>query len=378
MLGREKIAAVILAAGRSSRMEEFKPLMKLNGKTVIENSIQCFRDAGITRISVVTGHRSGELTSLLDGIGVEYVINENYDNGMFSSVKTGVASIIDDADGFFLLPGDIPLVRSSSIKQLADKFRSSDCSVIYPSFMGERGHPPVISRRCFDAIMNSGISSNLRAVLDGFEAESCDAELIDHTILMDMDTQGDFRRAVEQVMQGYFPSDDEIKAFYTMYRAPDKVIRHCEAVTGIALKIAEIINSKSSIKIDFDLVRTASLLHDIVRDMKNHAVEGAKVLSSHGFPEVGRIISGHMDLEFDGNSEPDESAIVYLADKFIIEDKFISIEDRFKESIEKNTGNEEALNNILRRKNTALRVKHRIEEITGTANLEKLLEEVRV
>lgn len=61
MCGQNKIAAVILAAGYSSRMGDFKPLMKLDGLTVIESAVGCFKRAGISDIMVVVGHRASEV-----------------------------------------------------------------------------------------------------------------------------------------------------------------------------------------------------------------------------------------------------------------------------------------------------------------------------
>ena len=110
---KEKVAALILAAGYSSRMGNFKPLLPLSGHSVIEYVVTNFRAAGISDIRVVVGFRAQDMLPVLRGLAVKPVINSRYAEGMFSSVVAGFQALYDDGvEAALLLPVDTPLVKS--------------------------------------------------------------------------------------------------------------------------------------------------------------------------------------------------------------------------------------------------------------------------
>ncbi len=139
-----RIAALVLAAGYSSRMGILKPLAFLGTHTLIEEAVTRFLRAGIDDVRVVVGHRADEIKPVVDRLGVRWIFNADYDRGMFSSVLAGVKSLEADVDGFFLLPGDIALVNPETIRALFDACDPDDPKIIYPRFDGRRGHPPLI------------------------------------------------------------------------------------------------------------------------------------------------------------------------------------------------------------------------------------------
>ena len=192
-----KIAALVLAAGLSSRMSEFKPLLKFGAKTVVERVIEVFWHAGVDDVRVVVGHRDHELIPILQQRNIRWIKNNRYQEGMLSSVKAGVASIEQDIDGFFVTPVDIPLVRTSTITGLVDTFQKSGKLIFYPNFMGRRGHPPLISTQYRDEILVWGKPGGLKGFLREKEALAIDVNVEDKCILLDMDTPEDYQRLLE-------------------------------------------------------------------------------------------------------------------------------------------------------------------------------------
>ncbi|MDF2840738.1 MAG: mobA 1, partial [Clostridia bacterium] len=89
----QKIAAIVLAAGYSSRMGELKPLLPLGDKTVIEKVIDAFRKAGIDDVRVVVGYEAQRLMPLLEKRKVQIIQNIEFEKGMFSSVQAGIKSL---------------------------------------------------------------------------------------------------------------------------------------------------------------------------------------------------------------------------------------------------------------------------------------------
>ena len=134
-------------------MNDFKPLLPLGGKTVIDQVLDTFQQANVTEIIAVTGFRASELLPALMRRQLKYVVNDRYMDGMYSSVQAGVRALPKDTDAFFLLPVDVPLVKPHSIRLLVREFIRRQSDVIYPVFQQQRGHPPLVSARLIPQIL---------------------------------------------------------------------------------------------------------------------------------------------------------------------------------------------------------------------------------
>ena len=197
----KKIAGIILTAGFSTRAGAFKPLLPFGTTTVIEAAIESLKVGGVPDIIVVTGFKSEALRPVLARCGVREVVNPHPQLGMFSSVLTGATAIDDDAQGVLILPGDMPLVQPSTIRALIDNFFENGADVLYPTFLGRRGHPPIISRRCLTGNLPPGLPGGLRTLLQAFEATTRELPVQDEGILIDIDTQDEYCRAVARQSQ---------------------------------------------------------------------------------------------------------------------------------------------------------------------------------
>ena len=194
------VAAIILAGGYSMRMKQFKPLLPLGNSTVIENTINVFRNSGVEDITVVIGYRANDLKTVLDRMAVKWVYNENYHKGMYSSVVAGVSSLPVDTKGFFLLPADMPLVKKETIDELLRVYNSKAFDIIYPIYKGHRGHPPIISGSLFPAIMNGDGCGGLRELLSQYQHGATHVEVNDENILTDIDTPDDYINLCQSFM----------------------------------------------------------------------------------------------------------------------------------------------------------------------------------
>jgi len=178
------IEGIVLAAGFSSRMKKFKMEMLLDGKTLIERSVESL-DKVCSRIIVVAGYKIERIREILkDYENVEVVFNKEFEKGMFSSFKIGISQI--KTEKFFLLPGDIPFVGQDVFKKLL----SQKGDIIIPVLKGRKGHPVLINSSLIDEILEEPEDSNLKLFINkkGFTTVAVQ----DKAILFDIDTEEDY------------------------------------------------------------------------------------------------------------------------------------------------------------------------------------------
>jgi molybdenum cofactor cytidylyltransferase len=189
------LAAIILSAGFSSRMAAFKPLLSMGNSTVIETVINIFLQVGINNITVVLGHRADDLKPVVDRSHVRWILNERYDEGMYSSVVSGVSGLYSaraEVKGVFLLPVDMPLISCLTIKKITMAYSISGSHIFYPTYLKQRGHPPLIPSDLFSEILAWNGPGGLRSFLERYEARASGVEVQDKGILMDIDTPEDY------------------------------------------------------------------------------------------------------------------------------------------------------------------------------------------
>lgn len=357
-MSSKKFSSIILSAGFSSRMGDFKPLLRFGSATILEYVIELFSDAGIKDISVVTGYKSDELTEILKSKKVSFIHNPDYEQGMFSSVKAGVSSL-NKCDAFFVLPVDIPLIRHHTIKSLMNAYSKDNPDIVYPVFQNKRGHPPLISNRITNNILQYKGEGGLGGLLKQF-TNVIDHRVPDNGILLDCDTPEDYEYLSKRLVNFHIPSLNECREIIKIYNTDFHIVKHCESVTALAVFLAKEVNLSQEV---IELVKAAGLLHDLVRKEKNHAIEGELIIENLGFPEVANIIESHMDIQIDKQELlVDASQIIYLADKLIDGTEIINLEERFAEKI-KTAKNDEIRSAIRKRLDNALAIKERVEQI---------------
>ncbi len=186
---------MILAGGLSTRMGAFKPLLILEGRSILEEVISLFREAGISDIIVVVGYQAEKIIPLLENQGVRWAINDHYDRGMFSSVQVGVRNLDGDCRAFFLSPADMPLVNPLTLKKLVAAYREGNMDVYHPCYGQRRGHPPLIATALIPSIIAFAEPGGMRALLSRYKESSLDVVCDDPGILIDLDTPEDYERA---------------------------------------------------------------------------------------------------------------------------------------------------------------------------------------
>lgn len=181
--------ALIVAAGMSSRMGDFKPMLNIGSISIAQRIIANFRQAGVDKIVMITGYNATALERHLAGNGIVFLRNENYETTqMFDSAKIGLEYLKDKIDIILFTPVDIPLFSSSTVEELI----SSSAELAIPVCNNEDGHPIKISSGLVDIICGYSGSGGLKGALENCGAEMARIEVDDPGILHDADTPEDY------------------------------------------------------------------------------------------------------------------------------------------------------------------------------------------
>jgi molybdenum cofactor cytidylyltransferase len=184
------IAAVILAAGRSTRMGgPNKLLAEIGGRPLIRIAAEEALASRAGPVIVVTGHQREKVEAALQGLDVKRVHNPNFADGLSTSVKTGLAAVPEAADGAIVCLGDMPQVRAQLIDKLIGAFDPErGALVVIPTIDGKRGNPVVWSRRFFPELMALEGDVGARNMIARYAEAVAEVPLTDTAALIDVDT----------------------------------------------------------------------------------------------------------------------------------------------------------------------------------------------
>ena len=320
-------AGIITAAGLSSRMGAFKPLLKINGLPMIAHTVMSMQNANLSPVCVVVGHRGDEIKKALSDYNVIFAENENFaDSDMLASIKLGLEKI-KDSDGFFLLPGDMPLIPPQTFKAI----QGTEGDYIVPTAEGKSAHPPLIKKACFDAILSFNGDGGLPKALSSFDKITVEAGDIDSN--RDADFKHEFDKISEIGKKRLGLSRNLCAEILKDADTPAHIAAHCMAVGDLARRLAKNL-IKCGYFLDAQLCFSAGTLHDIKRLDKNHAIAGGDFLKSLGYDAVSEIVKHHMTSET-MPEDFDETTVVFLADKLMREREFVTPDVRYAPALEK-------------------------------------------
>ncbi len=202
---KSTIAAIVLAAGLSTRMGRPKALLPFGGQTIIEHLLAVLERCPVDEILVVTGHERDAVERLLNKLQVRAVFNPHYATGeMLSSIQVGLNSMSPHANAALIVLGDQPLLEHSVIEQIVAVYHAGRGKIVIPSYQRRRGHPVLIDRAHWEGILSLGEQQSLRDYLRGLDATAIYHLDVDTpNVLSDMDTPADY----ERVLANYLSRD---------------------------------------------------------------------------------------------------------------------------------------------------------------------------
>lgn len=189
-----KTGAVIAAAGMSTRMGQFKQLMKIGGLTIVERVVMNFQQAEIEEVAVVTGFCAEQVEKVLCHRKVTCIRNEDYETTqMFESVKIGLEYMKERCDQVFFCPADVPVFTEETLRNLTEQ----KGSIVMPIYKRKHGHPVRIHSSLIPSILKYQGEGGLRGALNSLGIEMISVQVRDEGTIIDADIPPDYQHLIE-------------------------------------------------------------------------------------------------------------------------------------------------------------------------------------
>ncbi len=197
----KKIGGIILAAGSASRMGETKQLLPFKDKPILDHIIQNAIQSKFHEIIVVLGHDANKIKQAIDFSGTKTVMNNNYLKGQSASLIKGLENISPVCDAAMFLLGDQPLVTPSTINSIIKAFSTSNAPITIPYYNNIRGNPVIIAKSLFHELKLLSGDTGPRVLFKKFEKSILKVPVADNTIFIDVDTQADYVKLIQEYKQ---------------------------------------------------------------------------------------------------------------------------------------------------------------------------------
>jgi len=197
------IAAVVLAAGRSTRMGgPNKLLAEIGGRPLVRIAVEQALASRAKPVIVVTGHERERVEAALKGLPVQLVHNPDFATGLGGSVRTGIAAVPAAADGAIVCLGDMPQVDAALIDRLIAGFAPEQGALaVVPTIEGQRGNPVLWSRRFFPDLMAIEGDVGARNLINRYGEAVVEVPVTGKGALVDVDTP-EALRGVKAAIEG--------------------------------------------------------------------------------------------------------------------------------------------------------------------------------
>ena len=194
------IPAVVLAAGRSSRMGRAKATLAIGeDDTFLTRIVRTFLAAGVDDVVVVVGHEAEAVVSSFaaSGLAARFAMNRDYDRGQLSSLLTGLGVVDRPGVATVLVTlVDVPLVSEATVRAVIERYRRTHAPVVRPTSGDRHGHPLLLDRSLFDQLRTAAADTGAKPVVRAHASAAGDVPIDDEGAFTDIDTADEYARIV--------------------------------------------------------------------------------------------------------------------------------------------------------------------------------------
>lgn len=191
------VAAIVLAAGRATRMGSQKVLLELKGRSLVQRVADAALCSRAAKTIVVVGYEAGPVKDQLVGRPVTVVVNPDYAAGMSTSLQAGIRAA-GACDAALILLGDQPYVTATLLDRLIEAFRETGKAVVRPLAGDRPANPVLLSAALFPEILAQQGDVGGREIVARHASEVCLVRLVDPTLVVDIDSPQDYEEAKER------------------------------------------------------------------------------------------------------------------------------------------------------------------------------------
>jgi molybdenum cofactor cytidylyltransferase len=183
------VAAIVLAAGESSRMGRPKPLLPLDdGETFLSHLLGEIRASRVERTVIVLGFHPEVVLEAMPEISPQVVVNEGYQQGQLSSLHVGLHTLGDEPPAVLMFLADHPFISRTVIDAMIQAYERDAPAMIVPTHGGRRGHPTLFARALIPELLAAPLDQGARVVVRAHASELLELPVDDVGVLADVDT----------------------------------------------------------------------------------------------------------------------------------------------------------------------------------------------
>jgi molybdenum cofactor cytidylyltransferase len=190
------ISAIVLAAGRSTRLGRSKQLLPLGGLPLLAHVLRNAAAANLDEVVLVLGHNATTIAGAVGDWGQRIVVNPDYAAGQSTSLRAGLAALDPRSEAAIVLLGDQPQVTRPIIDAITDTYRATGGPIVLPTYGGDRGNPVLFARLLFPELARLTGDEGARSLLATHAAEVVPIPVSDSPPPRDVDTEEDYAALV--------------------------------------------------------------------------------------------------------------------------------------------------------------------------------------
>jgi molybdenum cofactor cytidylyltransferase len=191
-----KCSAILLTAGKSTRMGSLKALLPWKGTTLLQHQLSQFHLSKVDQLIVVLGYQSTKLLPYLENVSAQLVWNEHYEMGKTESIKKGLLSLNENTDCIMIASVDQP-VSQALIDAMVTQFIETKSKIIIPVYNGKRGHPILFSSELLEELRQINEDTNgLKAIVHKRKQEISELTVEDRSVLFNFNSPKDYEAGI--------------------------------------------------------------------------------------------------------------------------------------------------------------------------------------
>lgn len=176
-------------------MGQSKQLLPIDGQPMVRRVVEAVCAARLDQVIVVVGDQAQAVTGALSGLAVDVVTNQDWLTGMSTSLRSGLAAVRPEIEAALIVLADQPALGPALLQQIVAHYAQTRAPIVVPVYEGKRGNPVLFDRRVFAELRKVEGDKGGRGLLARYEDQVSRLPVGDPAVILDVDTQDDYRRA---------------------------------------------------------------------------------------------------------------------------------------------------------------------------------------